>query len=105
MVDVIMNEGNVRKWCRFFNGDVTDVHNEERSRRQCIFTNSVVAHVRQNTLLTIDELREVFFYASQPLLYEIAIVQLQHRSICARWVPRMLTSRSSKKGISYGSVK
>jgi hypothetical protein len=24
----VMNEGNMRKWCCFFNGGRTDVHNE-----------------------------------------------------------------------------
>jgi hypothetical protein len=26
--DGVMNEGNVHKWCRLFNGGRTDVHNE-----------------------------------------------------------------------------
>lgn len=27
----VMNEGNVRKWCRLFNGARSDVHNEGQS--------------------------------------------------------------------------
>jgi hypothetical protein len=46
----VMNEGNVRKWCRLFNGGRTDVHNEARSGRPSVtiedLKDRVDAHVR-----------------------------------------------------------
>jgi hypothetical protein len=34
----VMNEGNVRKWRRLFNGGRAVVHNEARSGRPSVFT-------------------------------------------------------------------
>jgi hypothetical protein len=34
----VMNESNVRKWCRMFNEGRTDVHTEERPGRPSLIT-------------------------------------------------------------------
>jgi hypothetical protein len=53
-------EGNVCKWCHFFNGGRTDVHKEAQSGRSSVITEDlkdrVDVHVRENRQFTIDEL-------------------------------------------------
>jgi hypothetical protein len=48
----VVIEGNVRKWCRMFNGERTDVHNEALSGRLPVITKDlkdrVDANVREN---------------------------------------------------------
>jgi hypothetical protein len=47
-----MNEGNVCKWCRLFNGGRTDVHSEARTGRPSVITEDLKdradAHIREN---------------------------------------------------------
>jgi hypothetical protein len=74
----VMKEGNVRKWCHFFNGGRTDVHNESRCGRPSVITKDlkdrVDAHVCENRRFTTDELHEVFPYVSRSVLYETVTV-------------------------------
>jgi hypothetical protein len=68
----VINEGNVRKLCRLFNGGRTDVHNEARSGPLSVITEDlkdrVDAQVRENWRFTVDELDEVFPYVSRSVL-------------------------------------
>jgi hypothetical protein len=71
--EVVMNEGDVRKWCRLFNGEgqiLTHVC------RHPGFDDTVNVHVRENRRFTIDELHQVFPYVSPSVLYKIVTVRL-----------------------------
>jgi hypothetical protein len=53
----VMNESNVRKWCRMFNEGSTNVHDEERSGRLFLIIedlkNRIDQHIRANRLQVI----------------------------------------------------
>jgi hypothetical protein len=56
----VMNESNVRKWCRIFNEGRINVRDEERSGRPSLITedleNGIDHHVRTSRSLTFDEI-------------------------------------------------
>jgi hypothetical protein len=62
----IMNESDVRKWCRVYeyNGGRTNVYDEERSGRPSPITedlkNGIDQHIRANRHFTLDEIHEKF---------------------------------------------
>jgi hypothetical protein len=93
--EVVMNKGNMCKWCRLFNGGKTDVHNEARSGRPSVIIvdlkEKIHAHVCENTRSNIDEPHEFFQYVSRSVLYEAVIVKLRYRKTCSMWVPRIFT--------------
>jgi hypothetical protein len=42
------NGGNVRKWCRFFRGGMTNVLDEERNGRLSLVTDDLKGNVNEN---------------------------------------------------------
>jgi hypothetical protein len=58
----VMNESNVRKWCRMFNEGKTNVHNEEQSGCPSLISddlkNRIDQHIRTNRRFTLDEIHE-----------------------------------------------
>ena len=44
------NGGKVRKWCRLFKGDRTNVHDKERSWRPFLAADDVEENVKDKTL-------------------------------------------------------
>jgi hypothetical protein len=57
----VMNESNMRKWCRMFNEGRTNVRDKERSGRPSLITedlkNGIDQHIRRNRRLTLDEIQ------------------------------------------------
>lgn len=101
----VMNDGNVRKWCRLFNEGRTNIHDDERSGRPTVKSEDLVQKVddeiRQNRRFTIDELHEKFQQVSRSVIYAIVSEQLHYKKICARWVPKMLTDEHKTKRLAH----
>jgi hypothetical protein len=80
----IMNEGNVRKWCRLFNKGRTNVHDEELSGHLSLVTDDlrkgVNAKIQENMRFTISELHEQFQVVSRSLIHEIVTEHLLHKN-------------------------
>jgi transposase len=62
--EVLMNESDVRKWCRMFNEGRTNIRDEERSGRPSLIAedlkNVIGQHIRTNRRFTLDEIHEKF---------------------------------------------
>jgi hypothetical protein len=101
----VMREGTVRRWCRKFKDEQTNVHDEERSGRPAICSDDdLVQSVDQNICdrrrIIISELLCKFLQISHTVLYEIIRLRLgYHRKFCARWVPKMLTGAHKTHGM------
>lgn len=93
----VMNRTSVFKWCREFKNGRTDVHDEHRSGRPSILTDSLVEKieeaVRGDRRLTLDELSVMFPQISRSLLHETITETLGFHKLCARWVPKQLTEQ------------
>lgn len=91
-----MSEGKVRQWCREFREGRSNVHDEERSGRPSVRTDDLAervnAKVRENRRFTISDLSIEFPEVSKTTLFRIVTDTLGYRKLCARWVPKMLTS-------------
>jgi hypothetical protein len=77
------------------------VHNKARSGLPSVITEDLKdrerVHVRGNRRFVIDERHEVFPYVSRSVLNKTVTVQLRYRTICTRWVSRMLTDGHKQK--------
>ncbi|KAJ4436350.1 hypothetical protein ANN_18981 [Periplaneta americana] len=95
--DTVMNERNVRKWCKMFNNGRTNVHNETRPGRPSLITEDLKTKVNDRILqdrrTSLDELHIAFPDISRSLLGEIVSQHLGYHKICARWVPRQLSDQ------------
>ena len=85
----VMNEGGVRQWCIMFKNGCTNFHDEERSGRQTIVTDELVAKINEkiheNCHFTITEFSFEFPQISQSLLHDIVTDKLGYHKFCARW--------------------
>lgn len=99
--DRVMSEGMVRKWVRMFNEGRENVHDEPRSGRPSVVTDSLVRDINEKILenrrFTISSLSQSFSDISCSVLYEIVSERLGFRKVCARWVPKMLTAEHKQK--------
>jgi hypothetical protein len=86
----VMSESNVRKWCRMFGENSTNVHNEERPGHPSLITegmkNRTDQHNKTNRLFTLDEIHETFPQISLSLSHEIFTEYLHYQKNCAKWV-------------------
>jgi transposase len=61
----VINEGNVRKWCRFFKEGGKNVRNEERRGHPSLVTDDLKEKLKAKTLeksrRKISELQEIIF--------------------------------------------
>ena len=97
----VMSKQMVRRWCRQFSAGRQSVHDEKRSGRPSIITDSLVELVRErimeNRRVTITELGSHVPQISRSLLHEIVTEHLLFRKLCARWVPKQLTPEHKTK--------
>lgn len=74
---------------------------QTRSGRPSVITldlkGTVDGHFRENSLVTIDELHEVFPHISRPTPYATVTVKLRYGKICSRWAPRVITDGHKQK--------
>jgi transposase len=81
----VMNEGNVRKWCRLFIEGRTNVHDEERSGRPSLVTDDlrkdVNATIEEHRRFTISELHEQFPVVSRSLIQEIVTEHIHYKKL------------------------
>ncbi|GFV33246.1 uncharacterized protein TNCV_3949001 [Trichonephila clavipes] len=56
---------------------------------------------RANRRLRLKELIQIIPGVSMTTLYEVVIVKLGYRKLCARWVPKMLTEEHKKKRMGF----
>jgi hypothetical protein len=98
-----MSKQMVRRWCRHLLAGRQSVHEEKRSGRPSIITDDLVELVRErimeNCHVTITELSSHVLQISRSLLHEIVTEHLLFRKLCARWVPKQLTSEHKTKHI------
>ena len=92
----VMNAASVRKWCIMFTNGRTDVPDAVRSGRPSVIADALKQKVnriiRENPHFTISDVYETCPEVSRALLYQTVTKHLQHRKMCALWVPRMLTN-------------
>jgi len=88
-----MDVKNVRKWCREFTADRTEIHDEERSGRPSISDETVAKgeQMHQDQRITLDDLCILVPEISRSTIGRTLTEKLEYRNVCARWVPRMLT--------------
>ncbi|KAJ4433160.1 hypothetical protein ANN_15417, partial [Periplaneta americana] len=95
--DTVMNERNVKKWCKMFNNGRTNVHDETRPGRPSLITEDLKTKVNDRILqdrrTSLDELHIAFPDISRSLLGETVLQHLGYHKICARWVPRQLSDQ------------
>ncbi|XKL61874.1 hypothetical protein PGB90_001707 [Kerria lacca] len=87
---------HIWKWCKQFQEGRTNLHNENRSGCPSIITeelvNSVQEHILNGHRLTISDLYNLYPDLSIGTMFDIVRSCLQYRKICARWVPKELSS-------------
>lgn len=92
----VMSDGSVREWCRKFKEGRTDVHDEGGQGRKSVATVGLVERVDQavrcKRRFTISELSDEFPDISRSALYTIVTQDLGYRKLCARWIPKMLST-------------
>ena len=98
----VMSVEKVRKWCREFKAGRTDVHDLSRSGRPNTAVNvdsitAVRALVQNNHRITEEEIRrsladENCIEVSHGTVHTIVHDILEYRKVCARWVPKCLTT-------------
>jgi hypothetical protein len=90
----VMIEGTVRQWCRMFEDERTNVHDEERSGRPPVVSEwSCSKFWPKFVRFTISEFFSKFSQISRTLLYEVIIVRLSYHKFCVTGVPKILTKR------------
>ncbi|GFY51940.1 uncharacterized protein TNIN_299271 [Trichonephila inaurata madagascariensis] len=92
----------ITKWCHHFSEGRTDVHDEQRTS---VISDALLQRteeaIRAKRRLKLKELHQILPEVSMTTLYEVVIVMLGYRKLCARWVPKMLTEEHKKKRMGF----
>ena len=100
----VMSDSKVRQWCCLFKEGRMNVHDEEHSDRPSVITDDLVDKVnttiRGNRRFTISELSLEFPQVSRSMIYDIVSEKLGYKTLCARWVPKMLTYKHKQKRLA-----
>ncbi|GFV26400.1 uncharacterized protein TNCV_5087131 [Trichonephila clavipes] len=101
----IMSRQNVTKWCLHFSEGRTDVHDEQRTGWPSVISDALLQRTEEaihaNRRLRLKEMLQTIPEASMTTFYEVVVIKLGHRKLCARWVPKMLTEEHKKKRIGF----
>ncbi|KAG5348043.1 SETMR methyltransferase, partial [Acromyrmex charruanus] len=91
----VMSESMVRRWVREFKAGRHSLEDESGRGRPSLITDELTTKIenaiRNDRLLTLDELHNLFPEISRSLIHEIVSEKLEFRKVCARWIPRELT--------------
>ncbi len=91
----------VWKWWKRFDEGRTNIHDEERSDQLSFISKELVDAVKEiiknDRYVTITDLCKTFIEVSKGTLHEIARNCLGFRQLCARYVPKQLTSDHLEK--------
>jgi len=89
------------QWVRQFEDGWMNVYNEDYSCRPFTGNDDHVEtfnnKIHEKWQFTISELWTRFPQISLTLLYEIVTVRLHYHTVCARWLPHMLTDEHKKQ--------
>lgn len=100
-----MNDGNVRKWCRLFNEERTNVLDGEQSGRPTDMneddTNNKLMRKFTKTVASLLNSFMRNFRVSRSVVYQIVIDNLHYKKVCARWVPKILTEEHKTKRLAH----
>ncbi|XKL61430.1 hypothetical protein PGB90_008487 [Kerria lacca] len=107
--DKALSRVHVWKWCKRFQEGRTNLHDEDRSGRPSIITDQLVNSIQEYILndhrLTISDLCNFYSDLSTGTMFDIVHGCLGYRKICARWVPKELSSSNARSHTSRVTTK
>ncbi|XKL69399.1 hypothetical protein PGB90_007168 [Kerria lacca] len=104
----VMSIQRVRKRCRFYKEGREELRDRVRFGRPSVIDKNLVARVDEklpsDRRQTLEDLQNEFPVVSIPTMRRIVIENLKYRKLCARWVPKMLTTENKSRRILTSSA-
>ena len=104
----VMTVQHVRKWCRLYKEGREELRDLPRSGRPSVIDDNLIARVDEKLCSdrrqTLEEIQNEFSHVCESTIRKIIIDILKYRKLCARWVPKMLSSENKSQRLSTSST-